>query len=288
MKISGFTFIRNGLKLDYPFIEAITSILPICDELIVVAGNSEDETRQSIVDLNEPKIKIIDTVWDENLREGGRILAQQTDIAMQHITGDWGFYIQGDEVIHEKYLATVKQAMFDNLHNPEVQGLLFKYKHFYGSYDYVGDSRKWYRREIRVVRNNIGVSSYRDAQGFRIDNKKLKVKLIDAEIYHYGWVRDPRAQQLKAESFHKLWHDDEWMEQNVAKAEAADYNLLESLAKFDGTHPQVLTERLKRMNWKFNYDPSLKKPLTFKEKLSNFIENNTGYRFGEYKNYKII
>lgn len=288
MKISGFTFIRNGLKLDYPFIEAITSILPICDELIVVVGNSEDETRQAILDLNEPKIKIIDTVWDENLREGGRILAQQTDIAMQHITGDWGFYIQGDEVIHEKYLATVKQAMLDNLDNPEVQGLLFKYKHFYGSYDYVGDSRKWYRREIRVVRNNIGVSSYRDAQGFRIDNKKLKVKLIDAEIFHYGWVRDPRAQQLKAESFHKLWHDDEWMEQNISKAEEADYNLLESLAKFDGTHPQVLTERLKRMNWKFNYDPTLKKPQTFKEKLSNFIEKNTGYRFGEYRNYKII
>ena len=288
MRISGFTFIRNGLKLDYPFIEAITSILPICDELIVVVGDSEDETRDAILALNEPKIKIVDTVWDETMREGGRVLAQQTDIAMQHITGDWGFYIQGDEVIHEKYLETVKQAMLANLNNDNVQGLLFRYQHFYGSYDYVGHSRKWYRREIRVIRNNIGVSSYRDAQGFRIENKKLKVKLIDAEMYHYGWVRNPRAQQLKSESFHKLWHDDEWMDQNVGKADEQDYNLLESLLKFNGTHPAVLNERLKRMSWKFNYDPELKKPLTLKEKLSNFIEKNTGYRFGEYKNYKII
>jgi hypothetical protein len=288
MKISGFTFIRNGLKLDYPFIEAIQSILPICDEMIVVIGNSEDETKETIVALNEPKIKIIETIWDDNLREGGKILAQQTDIALQHITGDWGFYIQGDEVLHEDYLDTVKHAMQENLLKPEVEGLLFKYKHFYGSYDYIGNSRKWYRREIRVVRNHLGVSSYRDAQGFRIDNKKLKVKLIDAEIYHYGWVRDPRAQQLKSKSFHRLWHDDQWMAEKISDADEHDYNLLESLAKFNGTHPKVLSNRLKRMNWEFNYNPELKKPQTFKEKLSNYIEKNTGYRFGEYRNYKII
>lgn len=288
MKISGFTFIRNGLKLDYPFIEAIQSILPICDEMVVVIGNSEDETKDTIRALNEPKIKIIETIWDDNLREGGKILAQQTDIALQHITGDWGFYIQGDEVLHEDYLNTVKNAMQENLLKPEVEGLLFKYKHFYGSYDYIGDSRKWYRREIRVVRNHIGVSSYRDAQGFRIDNKKLKVKLIDAEIYHYGWVRDPRAQQLKSKSFHRLWHDDQWMAEKISDADEHDYNLLESLAKFKGTHPNVLSNRLKRMNWEFNYNPALKKPQTFKEKLSNLIEKNTGYRFGEYRNYKII
>ena len=288
MKISGFTFIRNGLKLDYPFIEAIKSILPVCDEMIIVVGNSDDGTKEAILALDEPKIKIIETVWDENLRVGGKILAQQTDIALQHITGDWGFYLQGDEVIHEQYLSTVKKAMEDYVDQPEVQGLLFRYKHFYGSYDYIGDNRKWYRREIRVVRNNIGVSSYRDAQGFRINNKKLRVKFIDAEIYHYGWVRDPRAQQLKNKNFLRLWHDDQWMAEKVSDADEVDYNVLEYLAKFEGTHPSVLTERLKRMNWKFNYDPNLKKPQTFKEMLSNFIEKRTGYRFGEYRNYKII
>jgi glycosyltransferase involved in cell wall biosynthesis len=287
MKISGFTFIRNGNKLDYPYLEAIKSILPICDEVIVVVGDCEDGTRETIVALAEPKIKIVDTVWDETMREGGKILAYQTNIAMDHITGDWGFYIQGDEVIHEKYLDTVRTEMQRYLNNQEVEGLLFGYQHFYGSYKYVGDSHKWYRREIRVIRNDKKIRSYLDAQGFRKDGEKLKVKLIDAEIYHYGWVRDPRAQQLKNKTFNRYWHNDEWIDQNVADANQYDYNLLESLKEFAGTQPAVMEERIKRMQWEYQYDPSRKKTTT-KDKFKNIVEMLTGYRLGEYKNYKII
>lgn len=287
MKISGFTFIRNGNKLDYPYLEAIKSILPICDEVIVVVGDCEDGTRESIVALDEPKIRIIDTVWDETMREGGKILAYQTNIAMDHITGDWGFYIQGDEVIHEKYLSTVRAEMQRHLNNPEVEGLLFGYQHFYGSYQYVGDSHKWYRREIRVIRNNKQIRSYLDAQGFRKDGEKLKVKLIEAEIYHYGWVRDPRAQQLKNKTFNRYWHNDEWIDQNITDANQYDYNLLESLKPFSGTQPAVMEERIKRMQWDYQYDPARKKT-TAKDKFKNLIEMLTGFRLGEYKNYKII
>ncbi|MEY5046649.1 MAG: hypothetical protein RLZZ175_8 [Bacteroidota bacterium] len=288
MKVSGFTVIRNGIKLDYPFIEAITSILPICDEFIVAVGDCTDGTREAIVALNDPKIKIIDTVWDDSMREGGKILAVQTNIALEHITGDWGFYIQGDEVVHEKYLPEIKNAMHQYLNSPEVEGLLFDYQHFYGSYNYVGDSYKWYRREIRVVRNNKNVVSYRDAQGFRTSqNEKLKVKHIKAEVFHYGWVRDPRAQQLKNQTFNKYWHDDEWMKKNVSDAEEHDYNLLESLVPFTGTHAKVMDERLKRMNWEFNYDPKNKK-VKLKDRFKRIIESLTGIRIGEYQNYVII
>ena len=185
MKISGFTFIRNGINLDYPFIESILSILPIVDEMIVVVGDCEDGTRESIVRLPSPKIKIIDTVWDENMRKGGEILAQQTNIALDNISGDWGFYIQGDEVLHEKYYEVIVEKMKTNLHNEKVDGLLFNYLHFYGSYDFVGTSRKWYRNEIRIIRNNPKIRSYKDAQGFRKAGKKLHVKNINASIYHY-------------------------------------------------------------------------------------------------------
>ena len=197
MKIAGFTFVRNAIKYDYPIIEAITSILPICDELVVAVGNSEDGTLDLIQSIDSPKIKIIETIWDDSLREGGRVLAVETDKALAAISpdADWCFYIQGDEVVHEKYLPVIKKAMEDNLHKTEVEGLLFKYLHFYGSYNYVADAHRWYRREIRVVRNTGNVLSYRDAQGFRTkDNQKLKVKLIDAFIYHYGWVKPPEIQ----------------------------------------------------------------------------------------------
>lgn len=285
MKISGFTFIRNGVELDYPFIESITSVLPAVDEMVIVVGDCSDGTKEKILALQNPKIRIINTVWDESLRKGGEILAQQTNIALDHITGDWGFYIQGDEVIHEKYLENVGSALQKWNDHPEVEGLLFHYHHFYGSYEYIGTSRKWYRREIRIVRNDPSIRSYKDAQGFRKNGKKLQVKAVDAYIYHYGWVRDPKAQLKKNVSFNKYWHDDEWIAEHV-DATSFDYDLLESLDRFEGTHPAVMKERIVSKNWKFSYDPS-KKRMSFKEKLSFWIEKLFGWRPGEYKNYTL-
>ena len=187
MKVSGFTFIRNAILYDYPIVEAITSILPICDEFIVAIGHSDDQTTALINSINSPKIKIIPTVWDDTLRAGGRVLAVETDKAFAAIASDsdWCFYIQGDECVHEKYLPIIKEAMELNLPNKNVEGLLFNYLHFYGSYDFIGTARKWYRNEIRIIRNNKKITSFRDAQGFRIDNRKLNVKKIAAAVYHY-------------------------------------------------------------------------------------------------------
>lgn len=288
MTISGFTFVKNGVLLDYPFIESIKSILPICDEVVVAVGKSDDNTREKILELNEPKIRIIDTVWDPELRSGGQVLAQQTNIALDHIKGDWGFYIQGDEVVHEKFLPAIKKAANEYLSDPEVEGLLFSYRHFYGSYDYVGLSRDWYRHEVRMVRNLPYIRSYKDAMGFRTDtHKKLKVKMIQAEMYHYGWVRSPQAQQKKKELVSPLWHDDNWMEQNVDENDRFRYNRREWLDKFEGTHPAVMINRIKEMNWKFPYDPT-KVKIPLKERLSFWVERNTGIRVGEYTNYRLI
>jgi len=185
MKVTGFSFIRNAIKYDYPIVEAIKSILPICDDFVVAVGKSEDNTLELIKNIDPSKIRIIETVWDDSLREGGKVLAVETNKAFQAIRddSDWTFYIQGDEVMHEKYLPVVKSAMEKYLHNKRVDGLLFNYTHFYGSYDYVGASPRWYSNEIRVIRNNKSIYSFRDAQGFRKGyNEKLKVKAIDAYI----------------------------------------------------------------------------------------------------------
>lgn len=287
MKISGFSFIRNGIKLGYPFIESIQSILPICDEFVVAVGNSDDGTREAILALNEPKIKIIDTIWDENLREGGAILAQQTNVAFDAITGDWGFYIQGDEVIHENDLFEIKEAMQKHLHDTEVEGLLFNYLHFYGNYDYVGDSKKWYRYEIRAIKNDKEIRSYRDAQGFRKKNKKLKVKHLQAKVFHYGWCRPPKEQTLKQQSFQRLYNNDSWLEKNLPKTAEFDYTTQQKLKRFEGSHPAVVSEKIKKVNWTFNYDPkNVKMPLKYQ--FIAFIEKLTGYRLWEYKNFSKI
>ena len=287
MKVSGFTIIRNAIKYDYPVVEAITSILPICDEFIVSVGNSDDDTLALIKSIDSPKIKIVHSVWDDTMRIGGKVLADETNKAFDQVSpdSDWAFYIQSDEVVHEKYLDGIHAEMEKWKDHKEVDGLLFNYTHFYGNYNFVGDSRKWYRKEIRIIRNDKNIRSYKDAQGFRKeDSSKLKVKPIDAHIYHYGWVKPPAAQQEKQKNFHKMWHDDAWMKENIPDTTEFDYSVIDVLAPFKGTHPKVLADRLKRYNWKFDFDPA-KIKLSLKDKLLLSIERSTGYRIGEYKNY---
>jgi hypothetical protein len=289
VKVSGFTFIRNAVKYDYPIKEAILSILPLCDEIVVMLGNSEDDTRGLLESIGSDKLKIYDSVWDDSLREGGRVLAEETNKAMDRLApdSDWAFYIQGDEVFHEDGIASVRDAMSRYQNNKQVEGLLFNYRHFYGSYDFIGDSRRWYRKEIRIVRNDRRIRSYKDAQGFRIDGRKLNVKPVDAWVHHYGWVKPPKAMQAKQESFHKLWHSDEWVTKNVAATEEFDYSQIDSLARFKGTHPNVIRDRIAKQNWEFSFDPTRKK-LTAKTKFLHFVEQLTGWRIGEYRNYKVV
>lgn len=290
MKVSGFTIIRNAVKNDYPVVEAITSVLPICDEFVVAVGKSDDATYELIKNIPSDKIRIIETVWDDTLREGGRTFALETDKAYQAISPDteWCFYIQADEVLHEKYYDTVRDAMIRFKDEKSIDGLLFNYKHFYGSYDYVGESWQWYRREIRIIRNNKNIFSYKDAQGFRKKpSAKLNVKLIDAYIYHYGWVKDPRLMQKKINNWYKFYRDDSWINNHVVPDQEFDYGNVSSLELFTGSHPKVMLPRIERKNWKFDYDISRKKYST-KEKMKRFISFLIGYRIGEYKNYKII
>ena len=288
MKVSGFTFIRNAVKYDYPVREAILSVLPLCDEFVVSVGNSDDQTLELIQAINSPKIKIIQSTWDESLLNG-RVLAEETDKAYRAVATDstWAFYIQADEALHERYIETVRMAMHRYKDDPDVDGLLFKYLHFYGSYDYVGESFSWYRREIRVIRKRDDIFSYRDAQGFRKKpNDKLRVKLIDAYIYHYGWVKPPAVMSNKKSSFETLYHGKEFVTRDANGGEF-DYNNIDILSRVPGDHPAVFRARIQRKNWFFDRDLSMNRQ-TFKDKLKRLIKNITGWQPGEYKNYKII
>jgi len=289
MKITGFTIARNAVKFDYPAVEAITSVLPLCDEFIVNVGKCDDGTLELIRSIGSPKIKILESEWDDSLREGGKLLAVETNKAFDEVSADstWAFYIQADEVLHEKYLDTVHEAMEAHKYNARVEGLLFNYSHFYGSYDHVGNSRRWYRNEVRVIRNDKQIRSYRDAMGFRKNDEKLKVKPINAHMYHYGWVKPPKAQQEKQKSFHKMWHSDKAVEKMAGTADEFDYSQIDSLELFKGTHPAVMQKRIAEKNWNFSFDTS-KIKLSLKDKLLMQVEKTTGWRPGEYRNFIVI
>lgn len=300
MKISGFTFIRNGIKLRYPFLESIQSVLPVCDEFIVAVGNSEDATRVAIQNLNNPKIRIIDTIWDDQLRTGGKILAQQTDTALAAITGDWGFYLQGDELVHENDLPLIVAAAEKYLHDTTTDGLLFPYYHFYGNYHYISKpkTRGTYPYEVRLIRNNPMIRSFRDAQGFRkipIDSnsrqqvtpQKLNVRKIDAHIYHYGKVRGPKEELERSKDFHRLWHDDAWISAYAANLESFQYHPDYPLIRFTGEHPAVMKKRIQQTDWDYRYDPAAVR-IPLRHRVMNLIETVTGLRPFDFRNYKLI
>ncbi len=289
MKVAGFTIVRNAVKFDYPVVESIRSVLPVCDQFFVGVGNSDDGTKELIASIGSEKIVIMDSVWDDSLREGGKVLAIETNKVFDHIPAefDWCFYIQADECIHEEDYGRLREGMKKWIEKKQVDGLLFRYKHFYGQYNYIGVGRKWYSHEIRIIRNDKSIRSYKDAQGFRkTDGSKLRVADTGAFIYHYGWVKPPKAQQAKQQSFHKMWHDDAWLAKNVGQADEFDYSQIDLLENYRGTHPSVMRNRIDSAHWSFSYDRRLVKR-NLKYRLLYTIERFTGWRIGENRNYHL-
>ena len=286
MKIVGFTIIKDALLNDYPIVEAIRSILPVVDEMLVSVGQSDDGTLRLIQAIDSPKIRIVESTWDMTLRAGGKVLAVETDKAYRQLPtdADWVFYIQGDEVLHEKYHATVRQSCEQHARDLAVEGLLFDYLHFYGTYDYVGDSRTWYRREVRIIRNDPTISAFRDAQGFRKGSVKLRVKHSGAAIYHYGWVKSPIQMKRKMKNVGRFWKNDEEWEQLLRSEDFFDYSQFDSLTRFTDRHPEVMRERIARQDWQVALDLS-KKKFDLKDRLLYWFEKKTGRRLFEFRNY---
>lgn len=293
MKVTGFTFVRNAIKYDYPVTEAIRSILPLCDEVVVSVGNSEDGTLELIRSIGSPKIRIFHSVWDDSLKAGGLILSVETDKALDHVSADttWAFYIQADEVVHEDDYPAIRAAMEEYKDDKRVEGLLFNYRHFYGSYDYVGDSRTWYNKEVRIIRNDKRIRSYKDAQGFRLGDRKLQVKPVKAWMHHYGWVKNPEEQREKIRNSATFYHGNEAAHMNKVEKMTAEFDyseMVDSLKRFTGKHPAVMQPRIDQRNWQFDHDISQKNFKNLKGRVLYWIEQTFGVRLFDYKNYKSI
>lgn len=306
MKISGFTFVRNADLLYIPIKVAIESILPICDEFVVALAKSDDITEEILNSIQSDKIRIIHTEWKTDEYPKNTEFARQTDIAKEHCTGDWLFYIQGDEAIHENDLDKIKTACTNELDNQKVEGFIFNYLHFWGDYEHYHKSHTWYPKEIRIIRNKPEIHSWKDAQSFRKfskfdysahdygkkeDSDKLHVKAINANVFHYGFVRPPemmtKKRKVASESYHgKNKHKD---------PNLFDYGPLNQIKTYKGTHPKVASEWIAKHDWKeaLQYSGSRRKDRDIlkhekpKYRFISWIENNLlgGKSIGGFQNY---
>ncbi len=285
MQVSGFTIVRNARIMGYPIVEAIKSVLPLVDEFIVGLGPCEDDTLGMIQSIGDPKIHVFKTDWSPKV-SGGKILSEKTNEALMRCRNNWCIYIQADEILHEVDYPNIRAALEKHDNSPEVEGLLFRYVHFYGGYDVIATSRKWYRYEVRAVKKNSGIQSWNDAQGFRVNSRKPKVAHANARVYHYGWVKPPIQMGEKKKRLDQLWHGNKKDSEN----ESFDFKKSYGLRKFTDQHPQVMDEKVRMQNWKFNYKMRMNE-WTLQDIncfLSDCIEKLFNYRIGEYKNYCLV
>ena len=262
MKISAFTFIKNGMILGFPFRESICSVLPIVDEFVVNVGDSEDDTLEKIREIGDPKIRIIQSCWNDNMRVGGYVYGQQKMIAQFNCTGDWAFYLEGDEVVHEDDLQKIVAACRHYLDDERVEALTFDYYHFYGNANSYLDSPGWYRRAARIIRNSI--RSYApDGLYWHVLTDKSKILRYPnaahtgAFIYHYGWVRSEEEMNRKLENVQKYWNKSH---------KPIDYGKIDQkiIFQFNGSHPSIIREWLPKESGLFRADPDYE--LTHREK----------------------
>ncbi len=294
IKISGFTYVRNGFSFGYPFIASIKSLLPIVDELVVVVGDSEDGTREAVESIEDSKLRIIDSIWDEESRISGKVFAEQSNIGLKNITGDWCFHLQVDEVLHENAKEKVIKLINESENIENIDGFIFPFYHFWGDYNHIRNTRKTHKYETRLFKNNRNIFSYRDSQGFRKQSldgtKKKDIKLnvlkADIPIYHYSYTRNPKLMKKKSNYFHRFWHTDSWLKENTDNLEF-DFNDVDKLELFNGEHPIYMKDVISTQDWEFKYDPS-KSNMSFKDRILNKIEDLTNRRFFSYENYKLI
>ncbi len=283
--LSGFTIVRNAVRLDYPIVPAIRSILDICDEVVVNVGRSDDETRDLVAGIGDPRVRILDSVWD--FSRGGGTLSFETNRAMAACGGTWGIYIQADEVLHESGAALIREALRRCDGEPLVEGLLVDYLHFYGDFDTIATDRHWYRREVRLVRLGRDIRSFQDAQGFRVgaEGRRVRARATGAQMFHYGWARPPESMRRKVLAAQEIFTEarDRW--ERRATQDALNWTPL--LRRFAGAHPRAVQAWIadRQAAAAPAVGPRRFRPSHVRLYVSDWIERLTGVRLFEYRNY---
>jgi hypothetical protein len=191
-------------------------------------------------------------------------------------------------VLHERGAEELAAAIQRADGDPEVEGLLVGYLHFYGGFDTIATHRRWYRREVRAVRLDpaLDIRPYQGAQGFRVgpEHRRIRARLTGAEMFHYGWARPASALREKRELGRTMYP---WRNADASLPLLA---WIPGIRPFRGTHPAVARDWTAARH----HDPDRAiAPRRFRLRhlryyISGAIERLTGIRLFEFRNYRIV
>lgn len=247
MRVSGFTCVRNAVRLQYPVVESINSILPIVDEFVVVVGDSDDGTLDLIRGISSSKLRIIESIWNPQTGTGGFVLAQQTNLALLNCTGEWAIYLQADEAIHEADHPQLREFMTQYRDEDGIEGLLFQRLTFYGDYRTMMVAHPFYRDLVcRIVKPHRFVLSRGDAAGFTVHPKykergrRLRTVDTGLALFHYGDVRLPASSEAYQREKQRYWGA------GAGEPDVSHYSRVprQFVGAYDGPHPASMRERI--------------------------------------------
>ncbi len=250
-----YYFVHNIEQYDYPLIESIKSIDPIAREIVVCECESTDSTEKILTNLKTEigdKLKIVYHRWVKDFRE----LSAIGNYASTFLTTKWQWHFQADEVLHENQYDKVKLVLNDLELNPIKQALTVNYNHFLGNYT---TCFKFCYQEILRIRKK-GSNWQLSGDACHLDyGDPNTVYRTDITVYHYGKVHNGKIGWKKEWDFQQLFKTegfpDPKMQQMKEKfgEEFCDYiYLFQQDIKdgktwhFEGTHPEVMYNRIKR------------------------------------------
>ncbi|MFA7237993.1 MAG: hypothetical protein WC058_14105 [Phycisphaeraceae bacterium] len=275
MPIIGFSFGKDLVRLGYPVVQSVRSVLPICDRFVFVVGKSDDGTRELVASIDPRKVEIVDSEWPD-VKVDGTVLSIEANKALDAATPapapapgskSWGFYIQADEVVHEDDLPKIKAACERWAEHDQVKALLFRYLHFV--MDYQTTDPWMYHKASRIVRLDGSCRIIGDACGPAMTGYSGNVGNRDgyldknflgtyvqwatpapgskdsARIFHYGWVKTRAQLDAKLDMVRQLWWgtlDDAERRRRETHKFGKFMERYPILKNYRGTHPAVMRE----------------------------------------------
>lgn len=236
--------------LDYLIVQSVSSLLPICDEVVICDCDSDDGTKQIINDwaTQEPKIKVVDYLWTDPKGDPGWYVTW-VNYAKSNLSTSHCILLDADELLHEDSQREVldaardKKVLICNRHNfwKDAQHL-------------IPDGQCCSREVIRVGPTKMFMpSDYPDPRCQEAMDEAVK---SNVQLFHYGFLRERKAFFRKARAVQKIWADD--YDKRLEAAEKGEGNWMDhdgvvpwkdKLDKFKGTHPEIIKPWLRQRGY---------------------------------------